>query len=253
MTEDQHQPSVADAKERAARRARKAAKKHSVNKSMNRWLRDAFSHRIDRPWDRFMSGVYTHLFDHAALRAGWHNFKQVAPKLYRSNHPSPRRLRRYAGMGITHVLTLRGGQHVAPYRFEAEACEKHGMTLLQIPLSAQRAPKRARLLSLLDLFEDLDAPMLVHCKSGADRTGLAAAMYLIAKHDVPAAEAKRELSLARLHAKWSKAGVLDLFLADAAEAEARGVPLRQWIETEYDQEETNRRFRAMSRAERLRL
>ncbi|AHM05557.1 hypothetical protein roselon_03299 [Roseibacterium elongatum DSM 19469] len=236
-----------------ARAARKAAKGRSANKTLNRWLRDAFSHRIDTPAQRRLSHVYTQFFDHAVLRALWHNFAQVAPALYRSNHPSRRRLQRYRDLGITHVLTLRGGQSVAPYLFEAEACRDFGMVFLQIPLSAQRAPKRVRLLSLLDLFDEIESPLLIHCKSGADRTGLAAAMYLIHKQGVPAQEAKRELSLRRLHAKWSKAGVLDLFMADLAAAEARGVPMRRWIETEYDQDDTNRRFRAMGLAERLRL
>lgn len=156
-------------------------------------------------------------------------------------------------MAIQRVVTLRGGQTVAPNRLEVEACDRLGLTLIQIPLSAKRAPKRENLIKLFDVFDETEEPTLFHCKSGADRTGLAAAMFLIYKHNVPGYEAKQELSLKRLHAKWTKAGVLDLLLADAIEAETRDVPLRQWIETEYRQDETNRRFLAMSRAERLRL
>jgi protein tyrosine phosphatase (PTP) superfamily phosphohydrolase (DUF442 family) len=253
MNEDHRQPSALEAEARRARIKRKAQKKLSVNKSMNRWLRDKFTHRIDTPSDRFWSHVYTEFLDHAVLRALWHNFSKVAPGLYRSNHPSRRRLGRYAQLGVTHVLTLRGGQDVAPYRFEAEACSDFGLKLLQVQLSAQRAPKRDKLLRLLEVFEGVDGPMLVHCKSGADRTGLAAAMYLIQVEGMPAREARRELSVWRLHAKWTKAGVLDLVMADIIAAEARGIGLRQWITDEYEQEATTARFRALSRTERLKL
>ena len=53
---------------------------------------------------------------------------------------------------------------------------------------------------------------MMHCKSGADRAGLMAALYLlIAKQ--PAREAVKQLTWKYGHVKQAKTGVLDAFFA----------------------------------------
>ena len=54
-----------------------------------------------------------------------------------------------------------------------------GLSLYDLPLSATRRPARLELLRLIDVLERCPYPLLIHCKSGADRTGLASALYLM--------------------------------------------------------------------------
>ncbi len=76
------------------------------------------------------------------------------------------------------ILNLRGG---GPddwwYGLEIRSAREAGMTYYDLPLSATRRPTRRELLQLIDLFDRCPYPLLIHCKSGADRTGLASAIY----------------------------------------------------------------------------
>ena len=55
------------------------------------------------------------------------------------------------------------------------------MIYYDLPLSATRRPTRRELLQLIDLLETCSYPLLIHCKSGADRTGLASALYRLVR------------------------------------------------------------------------
>ena len=174
------------------------------------------------------------LMDHAFLRALWTNLDRVAPGVWRANQPSQARLKRYfAKLGLKSVLNLRGAPDQGFYLFEAEVCRDLGLTLHDIGLSARRAPARTALLEVLDLLQTLEKPVLIHCKSGADRTGLVAALYLMTVEGRPVSVARKQLSLRYLHVKASATGILD-HLLDRYEAEANGRTFRVWVEQDYD-------------------
>ena len=63
-----------------------------------------------------------------------------------------------------------------------------------------------------DLFNSIEKPALMHCKSGADRAGLMAALYVLIHCKKPVAEAMKQLSLRYLHVRQAKTGMLDSFL-----------------------------------------
>jgi hypothetical protein len=66
-------------------------------------------------------------------------------------------------------------------------------------MSATKRPSRRELLTLLDLFARCSYPLLIHCKSGADRTGLASGLYLMARRGVDPMRAESAFSLAHAH------------------------------------------------------
>lgn len=183
--------------------------------------------------------------DHGFLRRSWTNFEQIAPGAYRANQPDTHRLQKWKAMGIETVLTLRGGISAAPVLLEREACAKLGMRLYQIGLASRFAPPRDGLLELIALFDTIERPFVMHCKSGADRAGLASAIYLITEEGQSVEQARRMLSLRYAHVKASRTGVLDHFL-DVYEARNRDRPisLTDWIATEYDPEATQAQFDA---------
>lgn len=195
----------------------------------------SFGDDISTPEGRRAAARHFQLVDHAFLRVWWTNLGKVAPGVWRSNQPSPARVARYAEMGIRSIIYLRGPARWSYLLFEEEACARHGIALHIRHLAARSLVPRENVLALLDLFETVEAPVLMHCKSGADRAGLAAALWLMHMEGATVARAQQELSWRYLHLRNSPTGVLGHML-DHYEADRRatGIGLRAWIADRYD-------------------
>lgn len=212
-------------------------------KNHERRIYASYSHRIDDPEERKKSEFFFRWHDHAILRGIWHNFSEVCQGVYRSNQPDRDRFADYKARGIGTILNLRGAVPHCYYHFEQEWCAELGLTLIDHQMGAREAPTKAVLTGLLDIFETIEKPFLMHCKSGADRTGLAAALYLLHVEKRSLEEARAQLSFRYLHLKSTKTGVLDQVL-DLYEAESSGgeMSIREWVETHYDEDKTNLAF-----------
>jgi protein tyrosine/serine phosphatase len=214
--------------------------------------REKYSHDIFDFEERRKSRFYTLWIDHEVLRIYWHNFAKIAPDVYRSNHPTRARFEKYAAMGIKTVLNLRGATRHSHYKFEAETCEALGLELVDIPLSARSAPPKMRLLEVVDVVSTIQKPFLMHCKSGADRTGLVAAIYLMSVEGQSVYEAKKQLSLSFLHLRFTKTGILDYIIFSYRKRLEKGyIEFREWVETEYDNAEITAGFLKTNLRERL--
>ncbi|ASP21279.1 tyrosine phosphatase family protein [Antarctobacter heliothermus] len=199
-----------------------------------RKLRRSFGTDISTPAARRWSRLHYHLFDHAFLRVLWTNFFQIAPGVYRSNQPTHRRFERYAAMGIKTVVNLRGEDRFAHYLFERESLQQLGMTMVDAKLWAREAAPRKRIVGVIDALRAAEKPMMFHCKSGADRAGFVAAMYLLVFEDVPIAEAKKQLGLRYIHLDFTKTGVQDYILrVYEARLSLGEIGFEDWIRTEY--------------------
>ena len=214
-----------------------------------RAFRTSFGHDITDPNERRKSQLHFDWLDHGILRKHWHNFAKVAPGVYRANHPDHRRFKAYAAQGIKTILNLRGAASQPHYLFEVESCAALGLTLVDIKFSARQAPSKKASRKLLTSFETIEKPFLIHCKSGADRTGLAAALYLMVVEGQPLDEARKQLSFRFLHIRRSSTGILDHFF-DTYEARnaASPIAIADWIATEYDPELLTRTFAAKQAA-----
>ena len=210
------------------------------------------AHEISTPKGRKRAQRQLDWADHGILRYRLHNFAQFAPDAFRSNHPTTERFEAYAARGIKTVLTLRGAQHQPQYLFEAEVCNRLGLTLLCVPLSARRAPNVERLGVLFEVFDQIEKPFLMHCKSGADRTGLTSALYLLAYEGAELAAAKKQLSFDFVHIRRTSSGILDHFL-DTYEARFKetAITLRDWISVEYSAEALTASFAAKQKSLKL--
>lgn len=199
---------------------------------------------ISTPEARRAAKLHYQMVDHGFLRVLWRNLYQVAPGVWRSNQPSANQLTAlHRKIGLRSVLNLRGKSQQGFYLFEAEVCHAQGMTLIDLPMSASQAPSRAALEQLIEILQTAPKPMLIHCKSGADRTGLAAVLYLLVIKGRPLAEAKRQLSFSYLHVANSPAGVQDHFLRcyEAAQR-ATGIGFLDWMRTEYEPQHVTASF-----------
>jgi protein tyrosine/serine phosphatase len=184
------------------------------------------------------------LVDHGLIRLAYLNRHQVSEKLWRSAQPSPGQIAWFARQGVRTIINLRGGREYGSWPLEKEACERHGIALVDFVLRSREAPDRESILALKDLLQGLDYPLLVHCKSGADRAGFFAALHALIVDGNSVAEARRHLSLRFGHYRFAKTGILDAFLDRyAVEGEAKGIPFLDWVETVYDPQALTDSFR----------
>jgi protein tyrosine/serine phosphatase len=188
------------------------------------------------------------LVDHAALRLAWRNAATVAPgRLFRSNHPLPGALRGLvARHGIRTVINLRG--HRAACGADAlsrATAATLGLVHHDAPLESRGAPHRDRLIRLIGLYRESPEPILIHCKSGADRAGLAAGVWLAANGATPA-QAAAQLSWRFGHFRGARTGILDAFFALWADFHRTrpDVPFETWLAERYDEDALRQNFRA---------
>jgi protein tyrosine phosphatase (PTP) superfamily phosphohydrolase (DUF442 family) len=98
------------------------------------------------------------------------------------------------------ILNLRGGDVSDTwYDAEVQAAQAAGVSFYDFPISATKRPTRSQLLVLIDTLASCPYPLLIHCKSGADRTGLASALYLMIQRGVPPEQAEQAFTLEHGH------------------------------------------------------
>jgi protein tyrosine/serine phosphatase len=185
------------------------------------------------------------VFDHSVLRLGWGNVAEVIPgKLYRSNHPTPMRLVRLVRrLGLRTLINVRGKRACGSDALSRDAAARLGLAHIDMAFESRGAPHRERILRFAEIYRTMVPPALLHCKSGADRAGLASALAIIFEGG-SAADALGQLSLKYGHFSRSKTGVLDAFFhLYAREAEGR-LAFLDWVRTEYDEVALRTGFRA---------
>jgi protein tyrosine/serine phosphatase len=184
--------------------------------------------------------------DHGFLRAMFQNFHWIEPGVMaRSNQPSPQDIARYAGAGFKTILNLRGKSDTGYYELEREACDRHGIMLIDLRTRSREAPGRELIHRAKQIFDTIQYPALMHCKSGADRAGVAAVLYKHFRMGLPISEAVEQLSLKYLHVKQGKTGVIDFFFETYLRETAQsGKPFVEWVDEDYDPQRVRDAFSA---------
>jgi protein tyrosine/serine phosphatase len=192
--------------------------------------------------------------DHALLRLPWRNWGVVeSGRLYRSNHPLPWQLRDATRrLGLRTVINLRGERSACGSdRLGRAAAAELGLTHIDAPFESRGAPHKDRILRLAEIYRSVPEPVLIHCKSGADRTGLAAGLWLLLQGR-PVEAAMAQLSLRFGHVRQSRTGILDAFFERyAAATRDRPQAFLDWLREEYDEAALRREFQSRPWADRL--
>jgi protein tyrosine/serine phosphatase len=130
---------------------------------------------------RWISSLFLLLVAYAGYQVWNGNFHEViAGEYYRSAQLSPEHLEsRIQQYGIKSIINLRGGEPgVQSYDQEVAVSDKLGVAYTSFPISAHHQLTDERVQELLAVMKSAPKPLLVHCLSGADRTGLASVIYL---------------------------------------------------------------------------
>jgi protein tyrosine/serine phosphatase len=121
----------------------------------------------------------------------------VAGQLYRSGQPTAETIDEYAkAYGIKTIINLRGS-NIGKSWYDAEVGEakRLGIAHVDFGMSARRELTAAKAAELITLMKGAQKPILIHCKAGADRSGLASALYLAAIARAGEAAAEGQLSI----------------------------------------------------------
>jgi len=204
-----------------------------------------FSGDASTPSGRLAAWTDSLLVDHAVFRLAWSNFAEVVPgKLYRCNHPTPGRLaalkRRH---GLKTLINLRGHRKCGSDALSRQAAEGLGLIHIDMAFESRGAPHRERILRFAEIYRHLQRPALMHCKSGADRAGLAAGLAILFEGGTTA-QALHQLSWRFGHFSAARTGILDAFFRLYAQQGEGRTCFLDWVRDEYDENRLRRDFKA---------
>jgi protein tyrosine phosphatase (PTP) superfamily phosphohydrolase (DUF442 family) len=209
------------------------------------------------PWARRLFGpAASHLdmlfIDHGIFRLVYLNRHRLGEKAWRSAQPTPHQIRVLARQGLRTIINLRGARLCGSYWLQKSTCEQKGIALIDFHIRSRAAPTREQVRAAVELFDRVEYPMLLHCKSGADRAGLMSVLFRFLEEGVPLEVAKGELSLRYGHFRQADTGILDYFFERYIEDNRRRpMPFLEWVDTVYDPADLERSFRSRTWANSL--
>ncbi len=119
--------------------------------------------------------------------AGVTNFHKVSDDLYRGAQPTKEGMEELKKLGIKTIINLRS-EHS-----DEDELKDIDLSYKEIPMTAAK-PKLEDMISFLNIVTDSNnAPVFVHCRHGADRTGTVCALYRIAVQGWSKDEAIQEM------------------------------------------------------------
>jgi protein tyrosine/serine phosphatase len=170
------------------------------------------------------------------------NLHTVLPgRVYRCAQPSAGVLgSEVKAHGIRTVVNLRGCSFPLPwYLAESRATQALDVAQEDICFSAGRLPSPSELRRLVDVLDHAEYPLLLHCRRGADRTGMASTIAVLLSTAQDFTLARRQLGLRYGHVALGNTASLDQFFSLYADwlgahgMEHSPAVFRRWLLHEY--------------------
>ena len=202
---------------------------------------------LDTPYKRFKARLQNLFVDHEILRIFFRNFYALSDKAYRSNHPSAGFIKKLRNKhGVKTIISMRKADTSGSYLLEKEACDSNGMILVNHRMSSRKLPKKDMVIKAKQLFDEVEYPILIHCKSGADRAGLMSVFYMHFVEKQPIEQAVEQLSMKYGHFRWADTGKLDFFFDKFFEYKQQhsDIEFIDWVEHIYDRESLDKQFKS---------
>jgi protein tyrosine/serine phosphatase len=137
-------------------------------------------------------------------------------------------------VGLKSLINLRGLAKNGSDALSRDTAKRLNLDFYDMAFESRGAPHRDRILRVAEIFRTMRGPALIHCKSGADRAGLVAGLYILIKGGTTA-QAMQQLSLRYGHIKQSKTGILDSFFHLYATTAEGKKPFLDWVREDYDE------------------
>ena len=125
------------------------------------------------------------------------NLYKISPHLYRSEQPSKKGMKELEKLGVVTVLNLRNRTN------DKHEAKSTSLQLQRVAINAWKMDN-GELLEALKIIKNTDAPVVVHCLHGSDRTGVVIAAYRIVFQNWSKDDAIKEFLEPKFgfHAKW---------------------------------------------------
>jgi protein tyrosine/serine phosphatase len=165
----------------------------------------------------------------------------IAGKVYRSAQPDEDEVREWvSSYGLKTIINLRGDRKNSDVKEVAATAKELNVKYVAFSLPNTRLATAESLQQVAVTLETAQQPFLIHCKAGADRTGLASVMAAMAIGGQTYQQAKRQLSPLYLHFDYDPqhiGGVADQYERYCREKAGGNTggwrEFRQWLFTEY--------------------
>jgi protein-tyrosine phosphatase len=162
------------------------------------------------------------------------------PIIYRSAQLKPKDIKSLIKQKkIDTILNLRGESETKIYLREKKLSSKLQVDYYPYGFSMYRPPDKKRFLDILNLLDKVkveNKTLLIHCRAGADRTGLIAAITQIVLYDFSVDEAFAS-SYNKIYGHLPNPnGPLEQVLSRYKEFENE-MSFREWVETKYKRKE----------------
>ncbi|HIP14399.1 MAG TPA: protein tyrosine phosphatase [Sulfurimonas autotrophica] len=153
---------------------------------------------------KFLKYVFAPLFVIALIWVTYFlllgNFHKVDKDLYRSAQLFTFNMPYYIEKHqIKSIINLRGESDKKWYKDEIRFSKENNITHYDYGIGDRRISSMKEMNDMVNLMKNAPKPLLIHCKAGADRTSLAAALYLYEKNNK---DAKDAISLLYGHFPW---------------------------------------------------
>ncbi len=146
------------------------------------------------------------------LHSNYNRYEVEPGLLYRSAQlPAEEFVGLAKRVGLRTVINLRG-ENAGREWYDAQyrAAQSMGIGFINYRMSAKRELTLAQMTELAQILRDAPKPVLVHCGSGSDRTGLACALYLFeAGHSPDSVAYQLSLRFGHFPYLWSGSWAMD--------------------------------------------
>ena len=141
-------------------------------------------------------------------------FEVVAGQVYRSAQPTPDALKRWTKRyGLRTVVNLRGKSDSDFYQPQRAAAQAAGVRMIDVRFTASRQPTTPWLRRFIDALKTAERPILLHCRDGIDRAGVASVLAAMAVGGQDYQTARRHAWLSFQGRNDQERHITDLLLA----------------------------------------
>lgn len=118
------------------------------------------------------------------------NFEQIDDHVYRGAAPSPAALHQLSEAGVRTVIDLRAE---ADLDVDDDLFTELGLTRHALPIRDGQLPTQAQTAAFIEILENADGDVFLHCGAGVGRTGAMTAFYLNATGQTDGTTALRRI------------------------------------------------------------
>lgn len=105
------------------------------------------------------------------------NFQRLDDHVWRGKAPTAEGYRNLAGLGVSTIVDLRAESDITDRQ---ALFDELGIEGVRMPIRDGQSPTQGQVQEFLQVVEEADGVVFVHCGAGVGRTGVMAAAYLVA-------------------------------------------------------------------------